>query len=676
MKKIDLHIHTIPTISDAHFIFSIESFKRYVQEAKLDAVAITNHDIFNIEQYKKIKDSLNIKVFPGIEVNLEKGHILIISEDSNVEDFQKKCNLVSQRIQTISDYITVDDLIAIFIDLNDYLIIPHYDKKPSIPSKIIDRLKKYISAGEVDSPKKFLRNIKDNSKLTPVIFSDTRIREGENRLPTRQTYIDCGDITLSAIKLCLKDKKKVALSENDGNRLWQVFDNGQMLSTGLNILLGERSSGKSYTLNKIYNNDAFEKVKYIEQFSLVQQNEVNYEKEFKNEIEKKRSIFVDEYLSDFKSILDDVMNIDLEADNRKIEKYISSLLKSAEEVDRNDAFSNTALFSETKFSIGQFNTLKELIESVRQVIENIEYKHIIEKHINIDHLKIIACELIETLWGKILDSNKKTLINELISDIKSNLQVRTSATHVEDVDLYETTLNFLRIKKFNEITTNLKFEAVISEENIQGFKIEAKKEPFNGAGEIRAVNGTSTAFGEAYKEYGNPYKYLQQLLSNPTLTRSELYKLFVKISYKILNKDGFEVSGGERSEFRLLQEIADAQNFDLLLIDEPESSFDNLFLQSNVNQILKKLSEFMPIVVVTHNSTVGASIEADYILYTKKEVKSGKIDYQIYSGYPTDKKLKSTDSKLINTHDILLNSLEAGFETYTHRRNKYEAVKN
>jgi len=44
---------------------------------------------------------------------------------------------------------------------------------------------------------------------------------------------------------------KVVLSETDGNRLFQIFDDGQKLSTGLNVLLGERSSGKSFTLNRI-----------------------------------------------------------------------------------------------------------------------------------------------------------------------------------------------------------------------------------------------------------------------------------------------------------------------------------------------------------------------------------------------------------------------------------------
>lgn len=136
------------------------------------------------------------------------------------------------------------------------------------------------------------------------------------------------------------------------------------------------------------------------------------------------------------------------------------------------------------------------------------------------------------------------------------------------------------------------------------------------------------------------------------------------------------MSGGERSEFRLLQEIADAQNYDLLLIDEPESSFDNLFLKGEVNQILKAISETMPVVVVTHNNTVGASVGADYLLFTTKEFADGKPTYRIYSGYPTDKRLNSVEGEVINSHETLLNSLEAGADTYEKRRQGYEVIKD
>jgi len=322
LKKIDLHIHTVPTISDSHFTFNLDVFKRYVEDAKLDAVAVTNHDIFDGVQFREIKDTLDIAVFPGIEVNLEKCHILIISDGSNLGDFETRTNLISQKITEIGHYVSVEELKNIFGDLNNYLVIPHYDKKPSIKGETLEKIKRNVQAGEVDSAKKFIRSIKDDTKLPPVLFSDIRIREDLVKLPTRQTFIDCGEITFDAIKLCLRDKAKVSLSENDGNKLWQVFDNDQKLSTGLNILLGERSSGKTYTLDLISN--TINNVKYIKQFSLVQQDEVSYEREFNNDVQRKRSCFIDEYLFGLKNVLDNIMSVDLDSNVREVEQYVAT----------------------------------------------------------------------------------------------------------------------------------------------------------------------------------------------------------------------------------------------------------------------------------------------------------------------------------------------------------------
>ena len=155
-----------------------------------------------------------------------------------------------------------------------------------------------------------------------------------------------------------------------------------------------------------------------------------------------------------------------------------------------------------------------------------------------------------------------------------------------------------------------------------------------------------TAFSNAFSKYDAPHEYLRELMADEGLPRATIFRLFVKISYRILNRDGFEVSGGERSEFRLLQEIADAQNFDILLIDEPESSFDNLFLKSDVNSILKGISETMPVVVVTHNSTVRASIGADYLLLTKvKRRRAARPSTGCAPSHPTDKAIASLDGE-------------------------------
>ena len=84
MKKIDLHIHTIPTDLDADFNFNIEKLKQYVINCSLDAIAITNHNLFDEKQYSDISNNIECIVFPGIEVSLEHGHLLIISDSNNL----------------------------------------------------------------------------------------------------------------------------------------------------------------------------------------------------------------------------------------------------------------------------------------------------------------------------------------------------------------------------------------------------------------------------------------------------------------------------------------------------------------------------------------------------------------------------------------------------------------
>lgn len=674
MKKIDLHIHTVPTISDASFTFSLDAFKRYVDEASLDAVAVTNHNVFDAEQFRQIQRSLDSVVLPGIEINVAKGHVLVIGSESFLDDFESKAERVREKITDVGDSLTVKELAQIYGDLGKYLVIPHYDKAPPIGGEALQQLKPYICAGEVASAKKFLRAIKDDAKPAPVLFSDCRIGVDLRPIPTRQTFVDCGEVTLGALQACLGDKSKVSLSESDGNNLWQVLEGGQKISTGLNVLMGARSSGKTHTLDEI--SAAVEHAKYIRQFSLVQQNEADSERAFTNDVERRRSAFVDKYLAGLKRVLDDVMNVDLNARERELENYLETLLKSAEETNRQDAFSKAVLFDEVKYPLGNNGTLTSLIESVKQVIENIEFRSVIEKHVELNALKSLIVELIALLRERDFHNKKLNFVNELIGEIKQDLSVRTSATQVYDIDIYKYCLDQKRVERFSEIVNLLKQDGVIYEENLQGFKIEATKSPYSGAGEIKSASRVKTAFSDAFQYYSDPYMYLQCLLSDESLARASLYKLFVKISYRILNEDGFEISGGERSEFRLLQEISDAQNYEILLVDEPESSFDNLFLKSNVNGLLKSISETMPVVVVTHNSTVGASVGADYVLYTQKEIEEGRVVYRIYSGYPTDKVLSSVDGKEIKTHKIIMDSLEAGSSAYEIRRKGYEAIKD
>ena len=672
MKKLDLHIHTVSSISDYQFEFSLTKLQEYVSKLKLDCIAITNHNLFDLQQFQAIVQSLpETKVLPGIEINLEKGHLLLLSEDDELSDFETKCKQVELLIQNKKDCISVETMIDIFGDLNKYLLIPHYKKNPVVSDETLKKLSPHIFVGEVTSVAKFKACLDDPNELTPVIFSDVRISTSLDIFPPRQIFLNLDEISLKAIKGCLYDRKKITLSEQDGNNLFQVTDDGLYLSTGLNVILGERSSGKTFTLNKICK--SFENVKFIEQFSLLQ----NSKEKFEYSQSLKNVATTDLFLNEFEQVVSDVRRIDLKQNSIKIEKFLNSLLKFASESDKLDSYSKAKLFSETLFVETDLSSLSGLIKATILLIENSEYRTIIDSHVDVLSLKGLVQDLI-LRYNELRQANlQKQWLNVLITNIRSELRSKSMTTAPEEIDFFEILLENEKVKKFNKIVEELHKERIIMRQDFRGFKIIAVASKFTGAQQLKLLSKSQSTFSEAFQHYSTPHKYLRLLSQIPLLAETEHYKYFCNIEYHTLNKHNIPVSGGERSEFNLLQEIKDALKYDLLLIDEPESSFDNIFLKNDVNELIREISTHIPVIVTTHNSTVGASIRPNFLVYTHKEILENEVKYFVFSGNPSNKLLKALDGSEIGHYDVLMRCLEAGTTAYEERqRTIYDILKN
>jgi hypothetical protein len=670
MKKIDLHIHTIATASDSAFEFSLNKLEEYVAATRIDCIAITNHNVFDLAQFGAIASRLKIVVLPGIEIDLESGHLLLIANPQSLDDFSSKCNVVHAHIPGPSDHITVETLQSIFPDLSKYILVPHYDKKPEIRREVIKKLSEHISAGEVTSVRKFKSCLKEPNALVPVIFSDLRPTDELKTFPIRQTFVDLEEVSFNGIKSCLFDKHKVFLSDTDGNNLFLATDDGVKLSTGLNIIFGERSSGKTFTLERIC--QSFDNVKYIKQFSLLQNDESKFE-----ELMSVRNRTVSEaFLSPFSQVISDVVRVDVKQNELDIKKYLTSLVKFASESDKADTFSKALLFGETPFQLDEQNGLIGLIEAAQLLINNLEYRPIIDRHFTLAALKALAVDLM-LRFVQIQELNlKKSWVNDMVKKIKQELKFKTNTSPPEEVDFYRIILERKQVEKFDEIVVSLKAKKEIDRKEIRGFKVVVNARPYSGASQLKEKSGRKVSFASSFLEYDNPYKFLRCLM-DLEIPETEYYQYFIDFEYKTLNRHGFPVSGGERSEFNLLHEISDALKFDLLLLDEPESSFDNLFLKKEVNELIKDIARAIPVIVVTHNSTVGASIKPDYIIYTSRELANEVVDYSVYTGYPADKLLVRNDGKTISNFEVMLNCLEAGADTYNERRLKnYEVLKN
>ncbi len=679
MKRCDLHIHTVPSVSDRMFTYDIDVLLDYVTKTELDVIAITNHNLFDYRQFIEIKNALSHKVvLPGIEVDLENGHILVIAnnDERTLFDFNDRCEQVTNLIKTKDDDISYDTFIRIFDDLGKYLLIPHYEKEPRLHKNVIEKLGRNIIAGEVSSVKKFIYMEKEDTELTPVYFSDFRIEKGvtPDKYPVSHTFLDVDQVNINTLKLCLMDKKKVSLTSEKGVKLFQIFPNGQMLSTGLNIMFGKRSTGKTYTLDAIANR--FEgRAKYIKQFELLNTNR-NDSDQFENDLKIRQENSAEDYLREFAIIVTDILKTcSAEEDEMKLQKFLDAVMSSAHQSDVNDVFSKSKLFNESFFKELNDDEINKLIKATLALLESQLYKTLVNKYLSEESLKLLLKELIEQCWKDKITNKYYKEVNNIIKTVKESLQLKSAAPRIPNIDLYQYFINKKKREIFAQIALAVKKNKTISTEKAGHFTISVSARPFVNATDLKTIGLRQMSLATAFSKYGNPIQYLNEL-KEAGVESNRIYKLFAAIDYKILNSSGLPVSGGERSEFNFLQKIKDAILCDILIIDEPESSFDNLFLKNEVNKFIKEMAENMPVIISTHNNTIGGSIKPDYILYTEKIVDEHKTYFNIYSGYPTAKLLKDVKGNAIENYDITLNSLEAGEQAYSERKDIYETLKN
>ncbi|MDU3177390.1 PHP domain-containing protein [Anaerococcus sp.] len=671
MKAIDLHLHTRSTISDSHFDFSIDSLKRHIKQLELDIIGITNHNLFDLEQFKYIDNNIDIKVLPGIEINFENGHLLLLSENEKLEDFSKKCEEINLRIKSPNDTIKKNELENIFGDLSNYLLIPHNPKRPKVPIPVIRDMKDYISAVEVSSIKDFLREYIDNKEFTPVWFSDIRLSDKVNNKKRGRVFLDIGESKLSSIKFALKHREKVKLTKNESNSLFPINNNGDLVSTGLNILLGARSSGKSHFLNNLYENN--QNVKYIRQFSLLDKYESDL-KDFKSRLNNENSNISEAKFLDFKTLIEEMVEVNISNHENEVNSYVKSLIKFATEEERRDSFSKSNLYTQDTFAIKNTDSIDKLIGSVETILENKEYKEIVEKYIDIENLEALIIELCKRsnkIHKKNIYLNK---VNKIIKESKEELQVKTASNNIPDINLNEYLIDIDKIRKFNNICNLVKRNEVTKLEEIGRFDLVMISGEYKNVTEIKNNTKTKVALSDIFKShYKNGYNYLNEL-KKLDIPRTEYWKYFINVRFDIWNEYNLSASGGERAEYNLLNEIKTAFEYEMLLLDEPESSFDNIFLNTEVNNLIKDISKKMPVILATHNNTVGISINPDYLLYTLRQPKDDDIIFKVFSGNIDSEYLVSFDDSddKISTTEVLMDSLEAGELAYKERKKIYE----
>lgn len=669
MLKIDLHIHTDPASYENSFVFSLDKLEKYVHNNGLQVIAITNHNHFNKSQFLDIQNKLSdIVVLPGIEIDIENSHLLLIGNVDQVEEINNANDLLSKEIRSEKDWISFDKFVRIFPLYKNYLLIPHYKKKPAMQTATINKFEGNLDCGEVRSAKQFEVVAKQSGKLVPVLFSDIRISDDLKVFPIRNTYVDINEFEFSVLKIALSDKNKVFINDSKNDYEFEILPDGTTASSKLNVIIGKRSSGKTFNLDRINASRDDNNIKYIKQFSLTGNSEIT---KFNELVKNEQTLLIEQYLAPFKNLTDNVLEIDQFFDTG-VDSYLTSLKEYAENQSLKDSYSKSKLFTETCFNVNDNYDTRDVIEATLKLLETDHNRKLVDEYLEPLNLKKLLKALLYKREIEYKQFKLKEEVDKIIKSTKLKLSEKSSLKSIKDVDLYEIQKKRVIIDKYNELCNHLKCKSLIETLDIYRFKVELNKTKFKNATEVKRTLDTKIPLVEAFKFYDKPFSYIKEL-EKIQIDKSKIYKAIVNFKIIVLNERNTELSGGERAEYNLLHELKSADNYDVLLLDEPEASFDNPFIKTYIVDIIKKISNKTTVFLSTHNNTLGMLLKPNKIIYT--EACDNNI-YKVFTGDFGAKYLKSKDGEIRNTYDHVMDVMEAGETAYKERSTVYESIKN
>lgn len=146
--KIDIHTHTRKCKSGDKPTREIspEDFCSIVMSTDVGIIAITNHNVFDIEQFEHIERLIDgeMQVWPGVELDVVdsddgRGHLLIVVSPRLAKEFHAAVSKITEGSTPDDFTATIEEVIAAFDGLGP-LYVAHYKKAPMVSEAAIAAL--------------------------------------------------------------------------------------------------------------------------------------------------------------------------------------------------------------------------------------------------------------------------------------------------------------------------------------------------------------------------------------------------------------------------------------------------------------------------------------------------------------------------------------------------------
>lgn len=705
--KIDFHCHTKSVKQGETEKRNIDS-KRFVEkinDANVKIVAITNHNDFDKKQYEEFVEEANesFQIWPGIELDIKddetEAHLIIISNPNCLNEFETSINNLIGDNDKSTFIANIEDVLNEFNN-KDVIYIGHYiGKKKMLSPKMIELMEKTIEEKYrlflEPSNYKTLSVMSDNG-FRAIMGSDVQDWEKYSsiNLPELKLEVDSfnkflllakKDVTTINTLLQKKEKRDIDISIKLKNK--KVINQTIPIYNDINVIFGLKGTGKSCIIDGLCD-------KFI-----------------KDGIDCSiyRAKDVDDTIKSMQTINDNE-KFEVEFDLNILSKFIekiskwkdnnpTSLSNYIEYIETKDNNKNKKRLGITKLKPIKNNSTEKYDEYLekRKTIDNIinEYEDNNLYEFLDDNDKNILKEINNKIYIKYDSFTKEEYIkyksielsNNCITKIKEKADLLSSSKSVPNsTGFFEFAKNRLTLKnETNNILKLLRETKKIEEEKIGN--LDEDKEVFLRK-EYKTFfdNETGFKFGQTATTLKSVLKTLKNVNKKSLEDVNEYIKLFnqelkdnniqatdfIGIKKYFINNKGeaYEPSDGER--IMLILDRALFENKEVYILDEPERSLGNNFINDVVLPRINELAKLKKtIIIATHNANIAVRT-LPFVSILKEYTKG---EYKTYIGNPFVNKLINQDNEedFKNWKDESIRVLEGGNEAFYDREDVYES---
>jgi predicted ATPase len=710
--KIDLHVHTKKCKQgDAQTReVSASDFSDIVLATQVKIIAITNHNVFDIDQYQEIVEKAKgeIQVWPGIELDVieegRRGHLLVISSPNQVKEFSEKVESITVGSTPDSFSVSIDETIKVFDDLGPLYIAHYKQKKPDIsevaleklmksteyPNRVIKEVSNSISAGIYIShghPSIYGSDVQDWSK-----YEDESVDLPDLRLPVESFEQFCLLLEKDAITINTALNKKTS----DDLVLYPSDRSSEVkikTYNDINVFFGSKGTGKSCLLESIKKHFSDKGIAA----SVFASGDVKLEEVYDI---KGSDLVVNLETHDIEYCIDEIKFIKnaVEVDITSINNYVSYFQKEVsnksaknillKDFKHEDEVKLKRVFDDYDVSNKQVESFLDFLSKSKPVSEVMKGEEVEDIVLKLSNLQD---KLNENLLNKFIQWKENKLLNSAVEKFKHEISRKTGAPSKPSTTGFKKyALNRIEMEvKAKKVFDNIKKQISEQTEIVGNIGVDKGdlvcktilkiQDGSNTDGSLATYDGLNKT---PKKDFANGIEritkkvYTEELFEEITnLNNIEGIEGIKTISELLLFKKYFSMNGseyapssGEASMLMLQKELREDK--DVYILDEPEKSLGNDYINDVIVPLIKEKARLgKKIFISTHDANIAVRTLPYCSIYRCHN--SG--GYNTYYGNPFSNNLiniNDEDDKL-DWKIVSMKTLEGGEKAFGERGKIY-----